>query len=387
VRRMIQDKRSKALVENFAGQWLRSRDIESTEIEPLHALGKDGELVALQREMSQLRRERDAELAKEQKAKAATPASGEKTDDNAGKERDDSGWQARQRLRTEYQRLNEIRNLFSRELRRAMRAETEGYFDYVMREDRSVDELLDSDYTFLNEKLARHYGIDNVTGPKMRRVTLPKESVRGGVLTQGTMLVVTSNPSRTSPVKRGLFVLDNILGSPPPPPPPNIPPLESAGDEIKGHAPTIRELQEIHRRDPMCHSCHARMDPLGLALENFNALGMWRDEENSQTIDTSGTLLSGEKFEGIRELKNILAEKHVAEFYRCFSEKMLTYALGRGLDYYDEHTIDQIVERLTRENGKFSALVMGIVGSAPFQKQRPVEKVAGKVDGEVSAGG
>jgi hypothetical protein len=229
----------------------------------------------------------------------------------------------------------------------------------------------------LNETLAQHYGIDGVSGPEVRKVKLPEGSPRGGVLGQGTFLAVTSNPTRTSPVKRGLYILDNILGSPPPPPPPNIPTLEAAGDEIKGHAPTVRELQEAHRRDPLCHSCHARMDPLGLALENFNALGMWRDEENDRPIDASGELVTGESFSGIRELKSILKESHRLDFYRCLAEKMLIYALGRGLDYYDEHTVDQIVTRLDENDGRFSALVMGIVESAPFQKQRRAESVAG----------
>jgi hypothetical protein len=247
-----------------------------------------------------------------------------------------------------------------------------------MREDRSVLELLDGNYAFLNEKLAQHYGIKGVEGDEVRRVELPADSPRGGLLTQGTFLAVTSNPTRTSPVKRGLYILDNILGSPPPPPPPNIPTLEAAGERIKGHAPTVRELLDQHRRDPLCHSCHARMDPLGLALENFNALGMWRDTENSRPIDASGTLLSGETIDGIRQLKKILAEQHRLDFYRCLTEKMLTYALGRGLDYYDEHTVDIIVARLEKNQGKFSELLSGIIESAPFQKQRRVDAVAGE---------
>ena len=149
-----------------------------------------------------------------------------------------------------------------------------------------VTELIDSNYTFVNETLAKHYGIEGVKGDKTRRVELPGGSPRGGVLTQGTLLGVTSNPSRTSPVKRGLFILDNILGYPaPPPPPPNVPPLEVARDSITDHEPTIRELQELHRREPLCQACHARMDPLGLALENFNAMGMWRDAEHGRPID------------------------------------------------------------------------------------------------------
>jgi hypothetical protein len=247
-----------------------------------------------------------------------------------------------------------------------------------VREDRSLLELIDSDYTFLNGRLAEHYGIEGVRGREMRRVELPDDSPRGGLLTQGTLLVVTSNPTRTSPVKRGLYILDNLLGTPPPPPPPNIPQLEDAADEVKDHEPTVRELQEIHRRDPLCHSCHARMDPLGLALENFNALGMWRDEENGRPIDTTGSLLTGEEFDGIRQLKRILTEEHRLDFYRCLTEKLLTYALGRGLEYYDEHTVDQIVAQLDQEKGKFSTLVRGIIESVPFQRRRPADTIAAK---------
>ena len=270
-----------------------------------------------------------------------------------------------------------LSGMFNAELRRAMRDETLAYFDYVVRENRDVTELIDSNYTFVNETLAKHYGIEGVKGDETRRVELPAGSPRGGVLTQGTLLGVTSNPSRTSPVKRGLFILDNILGSPPPPPPPpNVPILEVARDSISDHQPTIRESQELHRREPLCKSCHARMDPLGLALENFNAMGMWRDTEQGLPIDASGELMTGEKFSGIRELKTIIKDKHRLDFYRCLSEKLLTYALGRGLEYYDEHTVDLIVAKLDRGQGKFSALLMGIVESAPFQKQRRAKAVA-----------
>ncbi len=169
------------------------------------------------------------------------------------------------------------------------------------------------------------------------------------------------------------------MGSPPPPPPPpNVPLLETAETGIQGRSPTVRELQERHRREPLCAACHARMDPLGLALENFNALGMWRDSEHDQPIDASGVLLTGEKFDGIRQLKTIIKEQHRLDFYRCLTEKLLTYALGRGLEYYDEYTVDQIVARMDREQGKFSALLMGIIESAPFEKQRRADSVAAK---------
>ncbi|HUR46215.1 MAG TPA: DUF1588 domain-containing protein, partial [Candidatus Saccharimonadales bacterium] len=219
-------------------------------------------------------------------------------------------------------------------------------------------------------KLAKHYGITNVVGNEMRLVHLPPESPRGGILTDGSVLVVTSNPTRTSPVKRGLFVLDNILGVPPPPPPPDIPPLEDSEKGVKDREPTLRETLEIHRNKPLCSSCHARMDPLGLALENFNAMGMWREQERKQAIAPAGKLITGETFNDIRELKHLLVTKRKRDFYRCFAEKLLTYALGRGLEYYDVHTVDLIVERLDKEGGRFSGLLLGIVESAPFQNSR-----------------
>jgi hypothetical protein len=197
------------------------------------------------------------------------------------------------------------------------------------------------------------------------------------VLTQGSVLAVTSNPTRTSPVKRGLFILDNLLGTPPAPPPPDIPPLEDAAKAMKGKTLTLRETLALHREQPLCSSCHNRMDPLGLALENFNAMGMWRERERGQPIDATGKLLSGESFTNIVELKRILATGHALEFYRTITGKMLTYALGRGLEYYDVATIDDIVERLNKSNGRASVLLAGIVESAAFQKRRaydPAEK-------------
>ena len=370
VDRMLEDGRSKSLSENFAGQWLRSRDIEQFEIDPIDALGLRREWEALRERFWKLRDERGGRRNRDDKALADDNDAQEKTAEERKREEEI------ERLRAEYRRFREIREMFSSELRRAMRRETETCFEHIARENRSVLELIDSNYTFLNETLAKHYGIDGVTGHEMRRVELPADSPRGGMLAQGTLLVVTSNPTRTSPVKRGLYILDNILGTPPPPPPANVPPLEAAGAAITDHQPTVRELQEQHRRDPLCHSCHARMDPLGLALENFNALGMWRDSEHNRPIDTSGILLTGEEFSGIDDLKKTIVGQRRLDFYRCIAEKLLTYALGRGLDYYDEHTVDQIVAQLERGNGKFSALLMGVIESAPFQKQRGAEALA-----------
>jgi hypothetical protein len=204
----------------------------------------------------------------------------------------------------------------------------------------------------------------------MRQVTLPPDCARGGILTMGTVLVVTSNPTRTSPVKRGLFILDNILGNPSPPPPPNIPPLEDSEKEFKDHDPTLREVLATHRSKPLCASCHSRLDPPGLALENFNAMGMWREKDRSQPVDSAGQLITGESFDNVRELKHILATDRHLDFYRTLTEKFLIYALGRGLEYYDAETVDRIVERLEKENGRFSALLMGVIESTPFQKRR-----------------
>ena len=204
-------------------------------------------------------------------------------------------------------------------------------FAYLLKEDRSLLELIECDYTFLNEDLAKHYGISGVTGPEMRKVMLPPGSPRGGVLTQGTTLAVTSNPTRTSPVKRGVFILNAILGTPPAPPPPNIPALEDAASPEKIKHMTLRETLALHAQNDMCRSCHSRMDPLGLALENFNALGMWRDAELGRPVEPAGTLITGEPFADIRALKHVLATKHRRDYYYCVSEKLLTYALGRGL--------------------------------------------------------
>jgi hypothetical protein len=235
-----------------------------------------------------------------------------------------------------------------------------------------VLDFLQSDYVFVNEALAPVYGIPNVIGPEMRRVTLPPDDPRGGVLTMGAVLTVTSNPTRTSPVKRGKWILENILGSPSAPPPPNVPVLEEAQAKFTGRKPTQREVLALHRASPLCSSCHARMDPLGLALENFNAFGRSRAKEFGQPIEPAGELTTGEKFTDVRGLKRALVDNHRVEFYRTLAEKMLTYVLGRGTEYYDAETIDRIVERMEKEDGRFSALLFGVLESAPFQRRRQV---------------
>jgi hypothetical protein len=174
-------------------------------------------------------------------------------------------------------------------------------------------------------------------------------------------------------VKRGVFILDNILGTPSPPPPPDIPALEDAVAGIKGPPPTLRETLKLHRSATLCASCHNRMDPLGLAFENFNALGRWREKDSNQPIEAAGQLITGESYKNIKEFKQILVKNHSRDFYRCLTEKMLTYALGRGLDYYDVGTVDAIVGRIEKNNGRFSALLTGIIESAPFQKRRAMK--------------
>jgi hypothetical protein len=359
IERMLADARSEALMKNFTGQWLQARDIETVTIDARQVLARES---PADPDMDR-RRQRFRELR-------------DKPEENLTADEKDELAKLRGTLFRGFGRP--LRAELTGDLRRAMRQETEKVFEHVVRKDRNLLELLDSDYTFLNERLARHYGLTNlnVVGDEMRLVKLPPDSPRGGILTQGTVLAVTSNPTRTSPVKRGLFVLDNILGTPPAPPPPDIPPLEDAAKDIKDRTPTLRETLAWHREKPLCSSCHNRMDPLGLGLENFNAMGMWRDQERSQPIDATGKLLSSESFTNPKELKAILANKHAVKFYRTLTEKLLTYALGRGLEYYDVTTVDRIVDRLEKTNGRPSELLAGIVESAPFQKTRSAPIVA-----------
>ena len=215
-------------------------------------------------------------------------------------------------------------------------------------EDRSVVDFVNGDYTFVNERLARHYGIPNVTGPEFRRVSL-EGTPRRGVLTQASVLTLTSNPTRTSPVKRGKWVLEDLLGTPPPPPPPDVPPLK---EDAKNATGTLRQQMEEHRANPVCASCHARMDPIGFGLENFDGIGAYRTKEGQFPIDSSGKLTSGESFQGASELSNILATSKRDQFVRCLTEKMMIYALGRGLEYYDRAATDQISTAVDEESDK-----------------------------------
>ncbi len=255
---------------------------------------------------------------------------------------------------------------FDEPLRAAMIRESEMFFAAVMHGDLSILSFLDSDFTYANERLARHYGLGGVKGEQFRRVKL-KGQKRGGLLTQASILTVTSNPTRTSPVKRGKWVLEQILGTPPPPPPPDAPPFKE--DQKALTAASLRQQMEQHRAKASCATCHSRMDPLGFGLENYDAVGAWRDKDGSFPIDASGTLPSGVSFRGPEQLKAVLKSRS-KEFARSLTVKMLTYALGRGLEDYDHCAVDKIVERLVASNHRFSALVQGIVASDPFLKRR-----------------
>lgn len=308
VDRMLDDPKSDRMILNFVGQWLRTRDVQTMSF---------NERVVV--------REKDFEKA--------------------------------------------IR-IFNQNLRLSMRQETEKFFAYVLRENRPVTELLTARYTFLNESLANWYQVDGVKGSEMRKVDLPDSSPRGGLLNHASFLLVTSNPTRTSPVNRGLFVLDNFLATPAPPAAPNVPALEAAAGPGNKKPLSLRELLALHSEQKMCASCHARMDPIGLALENYNAVGLWRDTEHGEPIDTAGELMTGEKFRNAKELAQVLATSRKGDFLRAITEKVLTYAVGRGMEYYDAPTVDKIIANTEKNGDSFRELFYGVVESAPFQKRR-----------------
>jgi hypothetical protein len=256
---------------------------------------------------------------------------------------------------------------FDDDLRRAMVQETELFLDSQLRDDRGVPDLLTANYTFVNERLARHYGIPNVYGSHFRRVSVD-ESQRGGLLGHGSILTVTSYANRTSPVLRGKWLLENILGTPPPPPPPDVPDLPDAVDH--GTPRSIRERMELHRKNPACAGCHARMDPLGFALENFDAIGRWRSiDESKNRVDASGVLPDGTRFDGPRELRRLLAVDQ-QRFVTTVVEKLLTYALRRGLEPTDMPAVRTVVRKAAEREHRWSAIVMEIVKSTPFQMKR-----------------
>jgi mono/diheme cytochrome c family protein len=312
--RMIADERSNAFVENFVGQWLQTRDVETLPFDL-------GAVVIVERNG------------------------------------DDERW-----------RRGGPDRFFNYHLRQAIKRETEMLFAHLLREGLPATDLIVGKTTFLNDRLARFYGVPDIEGESMQRVELPADSHRGGLLTQASFLMVTSNPSRTSPVKRGLFILTNLLGTPPPPPPADVPALEDVAAEVGAEA-SMRELMDLHRKDALCASCHARMDPLGLALEQYNAIGQWRGEQ-ADAIDTAGTLITGETFANVQELAETIVGPRKTDFHRCLSEKVMTYALGRGMEYFDAPAVDKIVEQADA-GGSLTDLVRGVVTSVPFQYRRP----------------
>ena len=293
-RRLLADPRSKALVDNFAGQWLVVRNIGSVTPDP------------------------------------------------------------------------DLFPAFDENLREAFRQETELFVESQLRENRSIPDLLTADYTFVNERLARHYGIPNVFGSRFRRVSFP-DGQRGGLLGQGSILTVTSYPNRTSPVLRGKWLLENILGTPPPPPPPNVPALKDTGAD--GTPQSVRERLESHRRNPACASCHAQMDPLGFALDHFDAIGAWRTHESGRPIDASGVLMGGSEFQGLGGLRTLLAARR-AQFAETVTEKLLAYALGRGVAYYDLPAIRKVTRDAASTDYRWSSIIVGIVKSTPFRMRR-----------------
>ena len=300
VRRMLKDEKSRALVENFAGQWLQFKNMDV--------------------------------------------------------------------VRPDVRRFPE----FEDSLRRLMRRETERFIEEIVRGDRSVLEIIEADYTFVDDRLARFYGIDGVEGPQVRQVDVSGTQRGGGILSHASILTITSYATRTSPVLRGKWILENLLNAPPPPPPPSVPAL----DEAKvGQSGSLRQQLEAHRQNLACAACHARLDPLGFGLENFNAIGAWREQEGEDPVDASGTLPTGRSFRGHRELKQILMEQRDA-FVQGLAEKLLVYALGRGLQRYDRPALAEITARLPAGNYRFSELVLGIVNSLPFQMRSAAEKTA-----------
>ncbi|MGB2454198.1 MAG: DUF1592 domain-containing protein [Akkermansiaceae bacterium] len=305
--RMIASSKSRRFVNNFVGQWLQARDVENIAIDAKRVIG------------------------------------------------------------TKDQR--EADRIFNGRLRSDMKEESELFFEFILKKNRPLKELISARYSFLNERLAGFYGIPGVLGSEHRLVDLHEHPQRGGILGQGTFLLVTSNPTRTSPVKRGLFVLDNLLGTPAPPAPPDVPELEEVS-EHNNKPLTMRQMMEVHRKKPLCASCHKRMDPIGLGLENFNAIGQFRSQESGQPIDSSGVLITGEKFSDIAALKSVLADERRDDFYRCLSKKILTYAIGRGPKYFDAVTIDALVRQLNEGDGTLKDLVITIIESVPFQKRR-----------------
>jgi hypothetical protein len=255
---------------------------------------------------------------------------------------------------------------FDEALRQAFIKETELLVASIVREDRSLMDLLTADYSFVNERLAEHYGIPKVYGSQFRRVTLTDRN-RHGLLGKGAILTVTSYPNRTSVVQRGKWILENLLGTPPPPPPPDVPELKADRD---GRKLSLREQMQAHRSNAVCAACHARMDPIGFALENYDGVGRWRTEDAGVAIDASGTLPDGTAFQGPAGLTQLMVGKYRDDFVRTAIERLLTYALGRGVEHYDNPTIRGIARQAGRDNYRISSLILGIIGSTPFRMRQ-----------------
>jgi hypothetical protein len=253
---------------------------------------------------------------------------------------------------------------FSAKLREAMKEETRRFFDAIVREDRSIFDLVDADFTFVNQQLAEHYGLPGVQGADFRRVKIPPGSPRGGVLGQGSVLLATSMPTRTSPVVRGKWVLEQMLGTPPPPPPANVPPLEET--KVDKNA-SLRVRLEQHRANPDCAVCHAKIDPVGFTLENFDAIGTWREQDGNNRIDATGNFSDGAKVNGVAGLKKYLKSE---KFARAFEQKLMTYALGRGTERSDKAALDAVGKQTAAGGHKMSALIAAIVTSDPFLKRK-----------------
>jgi hypothetical protein len=258
---------------------------------------------------------------------------------------------------------------FDNNLRQDFGKETELFFNSIVRENRPITELLSARYTYVNQRLAEFYGIPNVYGPQFRRVELT-DPRRVGILGQGSLLTVTSYPNRTSVVQRGKWVLENLLGTPPPPPPANVPSLDPHGKDGKL---SMRQAMEAHRANPVCASCHSRMDPIGFALENFNGIGEWRDQDNGLPIDASGKLPDGSTFAGAAGLAQALLTHHREEFISTFTEKLMTYALGRGLEAYDRPAMRAIMRDAAKQNDTIPALIESIVRSPQFTMRKTKE--------------
>jgi hypothetical protein len=256
---------------------------------------------------------------------------------------------------------------FDDNLREAFRRETELFFQDTIRNDRKATDLLKSDFTYLNERLAKHYGIDGVYGDRFRKVNLSSDSHRGGLLRQGSVLTVTSYANRTSPVIRGHWILSNILGTPTPPPPPNIPSLD---DVVVSASLPMRERLGAHRADKACASCHNLMDPIGFALENYDAVGRWREKEGEAPVDSSGGPPDGQHFSGVTGMEDGLLQRPEL-FVRTLTEKLLTYSLGRGVEATDAPAVRRIIREAAATDHRFSDIILGIAQSVPFTMKNP----------------